>query len=130
MSSFIKKILIFSAVLLIPGIGVMLYTGNAGMIAPFLVGWGLSLANSVAGVIVIERAFSNSGKGFFNTVLLSMVVRMFIILGAFAALIMLLKVDKINLAVSLFLFYFLFLLLEVNYLQARQKRNDLIAHNK
>ena len=108
----------------------MFFTGSINLVVPFLIGWILCFTNSVAGIIVIEKAFKDSGKGFFNTVLLSMVVRMFLMVGAVAILIMLLKVDKINLAVSLFLFYFLFLVLEINYLQSRQKRSNLIVHNK
>ncbi|MBK6877142.1 MAG: hypothetical protein IPG99_12030 [Ignavibacteria bacterium] len=97
------------------------------MIIPFLVGWAVSFANSVIGIIVITRAFKTSGKGFFNTILLSMVVRMFSIVAIVALLIILLKIDKINLAVSLFLFYFLFLILEINFLQTGVKANENVS---
>ena len=105
----------------------MYATANLQMVIPFLIGWAVSFANSVIGIIVITRAFKNSGKGFFNTILLSMVVRMFSIVAIIAVLIILLKIDKINLAVSLFLFYFLFLILEINFLQTGVKANENVS---
>lgn len=99
----------------------MFLTGSLNLSVPFFTGWLISFANSIIGYRIIRKAFDESGKGFFNTILLSMVLRMFAMLGIFAVLILLAKLDRINLAVSLFLFYFLFLILEINYLQNRQK---------
>ncbi|MCY7362869.1 MAG: hypothetical protein LH629_12510, partial [Ignavibacteria bacterium] len=44
-------------------------------------GWVISFVNVLIGSVIIFRAFQTGGKGFFNTVLLSMVVRMFVIAG-------------------------------------------------
>jgi hypothetical protein len=123
MEKFVKRILTFSVVLIVAGIILMYFAGSVHLVVPFLVGWAISFANSVIGIIVITRAYKTEGKGFFNTILLSMVVRMFAVVGIVAILIILFKIDKINLAVSLFLFYFLFLILEINYLQSKQKEN-------
>ncbi|MBK6505292.1 MAG: hypothetical protein IPG02_06385 [Ignavibacteria bacterium] len=127
MEKYIKRLILISAVILVLGIVLMYATANFQMIIPFLVGWAVSFANSVIGIIVITRAFKTSGKGFFNTILLSMVVRMFSIVAIVALLIILLKIDKINLAVSLFLFYFLFLILEINFLQTGVKANENVS---
>ena len=127
MEKYIKRLILISAVILVLGIVLMYATANLQMIIPYLVGWAVSFANSVIGIIVITRAFKTSGKGFFNTILLSMVVRMFSIVAIVALLIILLKIDKINLAVSLFLFYFLFLILEINFLQTGVKANENVS---
>lgn len=121
MDSFIRKLLVFSISLLGAGLLIMFLTGSLNLSVPFFTGWLISFANSIIGYRIIRKAFDESGKGFFNTILLSMVLRMFAMLGIFAVLILLAKLDRINLAVSLFLFYFLFLILEINYLQNRQK---------
>lgn len=121
MEGLIRKLVTFSIVILAAGLVVMFLTERVKVAVPFLVGWLISFANSIVGIIVIERAFQTAGKGFINTILLSMVVRMFAIVGIVAVLIIALGIDKINLAVSLFLFYFLFLVIEIRYLQDRQK---------
>ena len=106
----------------------MFVTGNRHLLIPFLLGWLISFINTVIGITVITRAFESAGKGFFNTILLSMVVRMFAIVGIVALLIIFVKIEKVNLAVSLFLFYFLFLILEINYLQLGTKKNQIVSH--
>jgi hypothetical protein len=105
----------------------MFATGSKHLLIPFLLGWLISFINTVIGITVITRAFKTAGKGFFNTILLSMVVRMFAIVGVVALLIIFVKIDKVNLAVSLFLFYFLFLILEINYLQSGTRKNEIVS---
>ncbi len=127
MGKFIKRLIAISAVVLLIGIVAMFATGSKHLLIPFLLGWLISFINTVIGITVITRAFKTAGKGFFNTILLSMVVRMFAIVGVVALLIIFVKIDKINLAVSLFLFYFLFLILEINYLQSGTKNNEIVS---
>ncbi len=127
MEKFIKRLIVISAVVLLIGIVTMFATGSKHLLIPFLIGWLISFINTVIGVTVITRAFKTAGKGFFNTILLSMVVRMFAIVGIVALLIIFVKIDKVNLAVSLFLFYFLFLILEINYLQSGTKNNEIVS---
>lgn len=127
MEKFIKRLIAISAVVLLIGIVAMFATGSRHLLIPFLLGWLISFINTVIGITVITRAFETAGKGFFNTILLSMVVRMFAIVGVVALLIIFVKIDKVNLAVSLFLFYFLFLILEINYLQSGTKNNQIVS---
>jgi len=127
LEKFIKRLIVISAVVLLIGIVTMFATGSKHLLIPFLIGWLISFINTVIGVTVITRAFKTAGKGFFNTILLSMVVRMFAIVGIVALLIIFVKIDKVNLAVSLFLFYFLFLILEINYLQSGTKNNEIVS---
>lgn len=88
---------------------------------PLFLGWFISFVNVFIGSYVITKAFREQGKGFFNTVLLSMVVRMFSIAALVFILIYFLKLDKIGFTVILFFFYFLFMILEINYMSSATK---------
>lgn len=91
-----------------------------------MTGWLICFINVIIGSLIITKAFETQGKGFFNTVLLSMVVRMFTIAGLVFILVYFFKFDRIGFPVILFFFYFLFLVLEINYLSG----NTYIKHNK
>lgn len=88
---------------------------------PVFLGWLISFLNTVTGSYIIYRAFRTAGKGFFNTVLLSMVVRMFVISGIVFILVFFFRVEKFSLAISMFLFYFLFLIMEINLLNKNRQ---------
>lgn len=90
---------------------------------PLILGWSISLINVLAGSAIIYKAFQNPGRGFFNIVLLSMVVRMFAITGLVFILIYFFKVEKFSLATIMFFFYFLFLIFEINFLTRNTKNN-------
>lgn len=92
---------------------------------PVLTGWLLSFLSVAIGSYVIAKAFRSEGKGFFNVVLLSMVVRMIAVVVLLFALIYFLKIEKIPMAVSLFFFYFLFLIFEINFLSGANKNNNI-----
>ncbi|MEO6696208.1 MAG: hypothetical protein ABIY50_00390 [Ignavibacteria bacterium] len=100
-------------------------TNNQIYIVPLILGWLISFLNVIAGSIIIYKAFQTPGRGFFNTVLLSMVVRMFTIAGLVFILSYFLKIDKISFAVILFFFYFLFLILEINFLSSNSNRKQI-----
>jgi len=89
-------------------------------------GWVISFVNVLIGSVIIFRAFQTGGKGFFNTVLLSMVVRMFAIAGFVFVLVYFFKIEKFSLAIIMFFFYFLFLIFEINFLN----RNKVISSVK
>ena len=99
------------------------YTGQHIYIQPLFFGWGLSFASVMIGGYVITKALRNEGKGFINTVLFSMVVRMFVTVTFFFILIYFLKIDKISLAVIFFFYYILFLIFEINFLSDKSKKN-------
>lgn len=91
-----------------------------------MLGWLISFFNVIAGSIIIYKAFQNPGRGFFNTVLLSMVVRMFAIAGLVFILAYFFKIDKVSFAGILFFFYFLFLILEINFLSSNSNKKQII----
>lgn len=90
--------------------------------APVIFGWGISFASVLIGSYIIAKALKTEGKGFINTVLLSMVVRMFVTVTIIFILIYFLKIDKIGLAVIFFFFYFLFLIFEINFLSEKSNK--------
>lgn len=81
-----------------------------------ILGWAVSFLNVLFGGLVISNAFRNEGKGFINKVLLSLVVRIFAVIGVLFILIYFFNIDKIALAVSMFFFYIVFLILEIRFL--------------
>lgn|GEM_PF-1923156 len=90
---------------------------------PLFLGWLISFVNVMTGSFIITKAFKDKGKGFFNTVLLSMVVRMFAVAALVFILIYFLKIDKIGFSIVLFFFYFLFMILEINYMSSGRKNS-------
>ncbi|MBS1518781.1 MAG: hypothetical protein JSS91_11895 [Bacteroidetes bacterium] len=96
-------------------------------ITPLILGWTISFINVTAGSYIITRAFRDQGRGFFNKVLLSMVVRMFAVAALVFLLVYFLKIDKIGFSVALFFFYFLFMILEINYMSAGRKNTKQVS---
>lgn len=90
---------------------------------PLIFGWGLSFFSVIIGGFVVSKALRKEGTGFINTVLLSMVVRMFVTVALIFILIYFLKIDKIGLAVIFFFYYILFLIFEVNFLSDNTIKN-------
>ncbi len=88
-----------------------------------MLGWAISFISIITGSYVITKAFASPGKGFINTVLLSMVVRMILTVSLIFVLIYYFKIDKISLAIIFFSFYFLFSILEINYLSDKTNKN-------
>ena len=97
-------------------------TKNQIYIFPLLLGWLISFLNVIAGSVINFKALQKPGRGFFNTVLLSMVVRMFMIGGIVFIVAYFFEIDKISFAAILFFFYFLFLILEINFLSKNSRK--------
>ncbi|MBP9192397.1 MAG: hypothetical protein KBF96_07590 [Ignavibacteria bacterium] len=108
--------MIISLVLIVSGFILISNLDLDYLAIPLITGWFVCFINVLIGSLIITKAFKSQGKGFFNTVLLSMVVRMFAIAGLVFILVYFLKFDRIGFPVILFIFYFLFLILEINYL--------------
>lgn len=121
---FTGRIVLLSVVTLIILASVIFITGNHEYILPLIFGWGLSFSSVIAGSFIITKAMNTEGTGFINTVLLSMVVRMFITLALLFVLIYFFKIDKIGLAVVFFFYYLLFLIFEINFLSDKSKKTN------
>jgi hypothetical protein len=92
-------------------------------IVPLMLGWTISFWNVIIGGWIITKEFKKQGTGFINKVLLSLVVRVFVIVATLFTLIYFFKVEKISLAVILFFFYIIFLIVEINYLSENTNKN-------
>ena len=119
---FVNKIILISAVILVLSFALIFIFDLKSYITPLLLGWLISFLNVLAGSIVINSSFREQGKGFINQILLSMVVRLFAVVGLVFILIFFFRVDKISLAVVLFFFYAIFLVLEINFLSLKSKK--------
>lgn len=113
---FVFKIILLSVIILVLFFTVIFILDLRIYTVPLLAGWLISFINVLVGGMVITKAVKLPGTGFINRVLLSLVVRVFAVVGFLFVLIYFFKVDKISLAVILFFFYILFLILEINYI--------------
>ncbi|MEP7145574.1 MAG: hypothetical protein ABI792_01055 [bacterium] len=93
-------------------------------IKPLILGWLISFLNVLAGSYVINMSYKEKGKGFINQVLLSLVVRLFTVVGLVFILIYFFRIDKISLAFIMFIFYSIFLILEINFLSLKSKNTN------
>jgi hypothetical protein len=91
-------------------------------IVPLILGWAMSFLNVIIGGWIITKEFKKQGTGFINKVLLSLVARVFVIVGTLFIFIYYFKVEKISLAVVLFFFYIIFLVAEISYLSGNTNK--------
>jgi hypothetical protein len=80
-------------------------------------GAALSTVNVLAGYLAIRYAYGKSYTTFLKAVLGGMGVRMTLMLGALAVLVLRARMDSVALMVSALAFYGVFLILEILYLQ-------------
>ena len=93
--------------------------GSAEVIAAISAGAALSTANAVLGFLAIEYAFGKSSMTFLKIVLGGMGVRMVMMLGIMLALILVLGVPAVPLTVSVLVFYVVYLVFEILFLQKK-----------
>jgi hypothetical protein len=79
-------------------------------------GWVISILNAVAGSYILVRNSNKETRQFFNVVLGSMVLRIFVIVIMVFIGIKFLGFEEFSFAISLFFFYFIFLALELKYI--------------
>jgi hypothetical protein len=87
------------------------------VITAVLCGAALSILNALAGYLALEYAFDKSYSTFLKFVLGGMGVRLTFLLGVMIVLIVLANVHAVALTVSTVTLYFVFLILEIVYLQ-------------
>ncbi len=87
--------------------------GSGEFISSFVVGSLISLVNSIVGFLVIKHGMTKSNKEFFKLTIGSISLRLFVIAGLILILLRLLNFEIYGLVISLLLFYFLFLAVEI-----------------
>ncbi len=98
--------------------------GSRDVIAAAAAGAALSTVNALLGFLAIEYAFDRSYTTFLKVVVGGMGVRMLLMLGALAALLMVFRMQVVALTVSMFGFYLIYLVLEVLFIQRKVLTKD------
>lgn len=93
--------------------------GTADILTAVVAGALLSTANVLVGYAAIEYSFDKSYTTFVKAVIGGMGLRMVVMLGALAALIVLAGLHPVALTSSLMGFYAVFLILEIVYIQKK-----------
>lgn len=84
-------------------------------------GWLLSLANILVSIKYIIKAFDKDNKKFLTIVFGSMMIRLFLTLLFIVAALLVLKLDDYYFIFSLLFYYFVFLFLEILFINCRVK---------
>ncbi len=93
--------------------------GSFDIAVAVVTGGFLGLGNVLLGYVTIEFAFDKSYTTFLKAVLGGMGARMLLLLGVLLALVTVFHVHPLALTVSLVLYYSVFLVLEILYIQRR-----------
>lgn len=89
---------------------------SAEFIKSFIVGSLISVINSIIGIIILKRGMAKPNKEFLKLTIGGMGVRLFVIAGVILVLLKILNFEIYGLVISLLLFYFVFLGVEVFFL--------------
>lgn len=117
--SFFKKIcwiLLISSILASYPLAVY---SNSEIIIAAAIGALLSTANIIAGYLSIEYAFNKSMTRFLKTILGGIGIRMFVLLIAMFFVIQVIKLHVLAFTISLFIYYVIFLVLEIFYIDQK-----------
>ncbi|CUS77461.1 ATP synthase I chain [Candidatus Kryptonium thompsonii] len=85
-------------------------------IKSFIVGSLISVINSIIGIFILKQGMAKSNKEFLKLTIGSMGIRLFVIAGVIFLLLKVLNFEIYGLIISLLLFYFVFLGVEVLFL--------------
>ena len=95
---------------------------------PFLIasfyGGLLNLVNSIITFLLLEYSYGKSNKVFLISVLGGMSIRLFALLIAIFIFLGFLNIDKYGFILIFFIFYFILIVLEINYLRIRAKSKE------
>jgi hypothetical protein len=122
--SFYLQILLTVVITLILGLYPVLNYLPNDIIIGIACGAGISLINVLIGYFLIQYSIDKPNKVFFKAVIGGLVIRLFFIGIVLICLVKVFKINILGLVISLFFYYFLFLVLEIMYLNKRLlKRN-------
>jgi hypothetical protein len=92
-----------------------------------IIGCLISTLNVLSGYFIIAFSIDKSNKTFFKSIIGGMILRLFGVGAITVLLVKVAKIEMIGFLISMFFFYFIFLILEVLYLNKRLlKRNSKI----
>lgn len=89
-----------------------------------LYGGLLNLVNSILAFILLEYSYGKSNKVFLIAVLGGMSIRIVALLISIIIFLGFLNIDKYGFILTFFIFYFILIVLEINYLRIRAKTKE------
>ena len=93
-------------------------------ISSIIFSWILCTLNVVIGTKYIMNSLDKDNSKFMISIYGGMVVRLFVVLGFIAIGLLLFDFEKAGFVISLFCFYFLFLIFELHYITNIKKEKD------
>lgn len=117
--SFFKKIFWILIITIVMASYPLAVYSNTEIIIAVAVGAMLSTANIIAGYLSIEYAFNKSMTQFLKTILGGLGIRLFLLLLAMLFAIQVLKLHLLAFTISLFIYYVIFLVLEIFYIDKK-----------
>ncbi len=118
--SFIKHVIISSIIVFVIAVYPVYIYADKLRIYSILCGYIIGLINAILGYKLNKLAFSRSVKSFMVIVFGGMGIRILIIALLLMVLLYAAKLDEVSLVASVFFFYILFAVLEINYLHRSQ----------
>lgn len=117
--SFFKKIFWILVVTAVLASYPLAEYSNFEIIIAAALGAALSTVNIIAGYLSIEYAFNKSMTRFLKTILGGLGIRLFLLLVAMLFAIQVLKLHVLAFTISLFIYYVIFLVLEIFYIDKK-----------
>ena len=125
--TFLKQIfgLFIIAYLIIVALYLLEIINTHFLIASFYAG-GLNLINSLIAFWLLEYSYGKSNKIFMIAVMGGMVARLFALLILIFIFLAFLNIDKYGFILTFFIFYFILIVLEINFVRIRAKTKEII----
>lgn len=117
--SFFKKVFWILIITIVLASYPLAEYSNFEIIIAAAVGAALSTANFIAGYLSIEYAFNKSMTRFLKTILGGLGIRLVLLLLAMLFAIQVLKLHLLAFTISLFIYYAIFLILEIFYIDKK-----------
>lgn len=113
---FVSTLVIVSVVLLTIALLYMIFSGKNEWRGAVFTSFIINFVNVYSGALILVRNSSLAPQKFINKVLGSMVLRIFVNVGLIFVCLQFFKFDRLVFVISFFVFYILFLILELNFI--------------
>jgi hypothetical protein len=121
-NKFLQQVVLTGIILLLGFFALRYFTDSSSSYLELALSWLVCTLNVAAGAWIILFGLSKNSQVFFSVVFGSMFVRILLILGFVLIGVLLADFETVTFVVSLFTFYFIFLVLELIFLSKISKR--------
>lgn len=121
-NKFLVQIVLTGTILLLGFFALRYFTNSSSAYPEIISSWLICTLNVIAGVRFIVMGMSKNNQMFLSLVFGSMFIRILIILGFVLTSVLLAGFEEISFILTLFTFYFIFLILELIFLFKITKR--------